>query len=284
MTEKIPCSIGILTLNSGQTLRRCVDSVKDFAEIVICDGNSTDDTLDIAREYGAKIVKQYDSDEPNLRCVKDKANVRQRNMDAASYDWYFFMDSDDTLSSGVVDEIKKIVSGPEPTCLPDGQEFFVYRMPTRIFLDGKEIKHEASYPSYQTRLINRKIKPYFKGRVHDRLEFNREKYKVGELKSFYDFHWPKERIQNYWKYQKMYANWEADAAGGGPWGAFFYWCVYRRLRIIAGYLYRTPKMYLLYGFKDSMPLKIQLLTMWQHFYILYLLTKKQISYVRNKRF
>ena len=274
--NKIPCSIGILTLNSGKTLRRCLDSVKDFAEIVVCDGNSTDNTLNIAREYGVKIVKQYDSDEPNLRCVKDKANVRQRNMDAASYDWYFFMDSDDALSRGVVEEIRKITADPD-------SPFFVYRMPTRLFLDGKEIKHEASYPSYQTRLINRKIKPYFKGRVHDRLMFDQKKYKVGALKSFYDFHWPKERVENYWKYQKMYANWEADAAGGGPWGEFFYWCVYRRLRIIAGYLYRIPKMYLLYGFKDSMPLRIQFLTLWQHFYILYLLTKQQILYVRNKR-
>lgn len=274
--HKTPCSIGILTLNSGATLRRCLESVKNFAEIVVCDGNSTDNTLDIAREYSAKIVKQYDSDEPNLRCVKDKANVRQRNMDAASYDWYFFMDSDDALSPGVIDEIKTIVANPNPP-------FLVYRMPTRIFLGGKEIKHEASYPSYQTRLINRKIQPCFKGKVHDRLEFDIVKYVVGELKSFYDFHWPKDRVENYWKYQKMYANWEADAVGGGSWPAFFYWCVYRRLRIIAGYLYRIPKMYLFYGFRDSMPLKIQLLTMLQHFYILYLLTKKQISYVRDKR-
>ncbi|OGF62877.1 hypothetical protein A3C77_02125 [Candidatus Giovannonibacteria bacterium RIFCSPHIGHO2_02_FULL_45_13] len=275
--NKIPCSIGILTLNSGDTLRRCLDSVKDFAEIIICDGNSTDNTLDIAREYGAKIVKQYDSDEPNLRCVKDKANVRQRNMDAASYDWYFFMDSDDALSRGIIEEIRKIATDPAPP-------FLVYRMPTRLFLDGKEIKHEASYPSYQTRLINRKINPYFKGKIHDRLEFDRKKYNVGELKNFYDFHWPKERVENFWKYQKMYANWESDIMEpGGPLWPFIYWCIYRRLRIIAGYLYRIPKMYLLYGFKNSMPPRIQLLTLLQHFYILYLLTKKQILYVRDKR-
>lgn len=276
MTEKIPCSIGVLTLNSGQTLKRCLDSLKDFAEIIICDGNSTDNTLEIAREYGAKIVKQYDSDEPNLCCVKDKANVRMRNMQAASYDWYFFMDSDDALSRGVIDEIRNITAHPNP-------EFLVYRMPARIFIDGREIKHEASYPSYQTRLINRKIKPYFKGRVHDRLEFDRKKYKAGELKSYYDFHWSKDRVQNYWKYLKMYSSWEAEVVNGGQWPAFFYWCVYKRLRIIAGYLYRISKMYLLYGFKDSMPLRIQLLTLWHHVYLLYLFTKKQIFYVRHKR-
>lgn len=276
MKEKISCSVGILTLNSGQTLRRCLDSLKDFAEIIICDGNSTDNTLKIAREYGAKIIKQYDSNEPNLRCAKDKANVRQKNMDAASHDWYFFMDSDDALPAGIAEEIRKIALNPNP-------EFMVYCMPARIFIDGREIKHEASYPSYQIRLINRKINPYFKGRVHDRLEFDREKYKIGELQSYYDFHWSRERAENYWKYLKMYANWEAEVANGGPWSSFFYWCVYKRLRIIAGYLYRIAKMYLLYGFKDSMPLKLQLLTLWHHFYLLYLFTKKQICYVRNKR-
>ncbi|KKS96838.1 hypothetical protein A3B05_01030 [Candidatus Giovannonibacteria bacterium RIFCSPLOWO2_01_FULL_43_160] len=275
MREKIPCSIGVLTLNSGGTLRRCLDSLKDFTEIIICDGNSTDNTLEIAREYGAKIVKQYDSDEPNLRCEKDKANVRMRNMRAASYDWYFFMDSDDILPDGITEEIRSIVTNPGP-------QFLVYRMPGRIFIDGREIKHEASYPSYQTRLINRKINPYFKGRVHDRLEFDRKKYKVGELKNYYDFHWSKDRVQNYWKYLKMYSGWEAEVANGGPWLAFFYWCVYKRLRIIAGYLYRIPLMYLRYGFRDSMPLKLQLLTLWYHFYLLYLFTKKQIFYVRNK--
>ena len=276
MNEKIPCSVGILTLNNDQTLRRCLDSLKDFAEIVICDGNSTDHTLEIAREYSAEIVKQYNSNEPNLRCVKDKANVRMRNMQAASYDWYFFMDSDDTLSAGVIEEIRKITTNSNP-------DFLVYRMPTRIFIDGKEIKHEASYPSYQTRLINKQINPYFKGKVHDRLEFDRKKYKVGELRSYYDFHWSKERAENYWKYLKMYANWEAELLEYGPFGLFLYWCVYQRLRIIAGYLYKIPKMYLLYGFKDSMPVRIQFLTLWHHFYLLYLFTKKQIFYVCRKR-
>ena len=81
--EKINCSIGILTLNCGDTLERCLKSLKDFREIIICDGNSTDNTLEIAKRYGAKIIKQYDSNEPNLRCAKDKANVRQKNMNAA---------------------------------------------------------------------------------------------------------------------------------------------------------------------------------------------------------
>jgi glycosyltransferase involved in cell wall biosynthesis len=51
--EKIRCSVGILTYNSGKNLRRALESVKNFSNIIIADGGSTDDTLQIAAEYGA---------------------------------------------------------------------------------------------------------------------------------------------------------------------------------------------------------------------------------------
>lgn len=272
MSNKIPCSVGILTLNSGKTLRRCLESLKNVAEIVICDGNSTDDTVSIAREYGAKVVKQYDSDEPNLRCVKDKANVRERNMQTSTYDWYFFMDSDDALSSEVEGEIKSIVENPNP-------EYLIYRMPTRLFLGGREVKYEATYPSYQTRLVNKKVDAHFKGKVHERLIFDQEKFKVGTMKSYYDFHWDEARYKNIWKYQKMYANWEVEVMDpSGPWNSFLYWGVYYRVRIIAGYLYRIPVMYIKYGFKESMSPKIQFFIMWYHVYLLWLFIKKRLTH------
>lgn len=270
MNNKIPCSIGILTLNSAKSLESCLSSVKEFSEIVICDGNSTDNTLEIAKKYRAKIIKQYDSDELNLTCQKDKANVRQKNMEAASYDWYFFMDSDDTLSKEVISEIREIVTNPNP-------EFLIYRMPTRIFIEGKEIKYEAAYPAYQIRLVNRRINPYFKGRVHDRIIFDKKKYKLGELRGFYNFHWSKERTKNYWQYLRKYIQWEIEVAEFSSFIAFLYWGIYKRARTIAGYLlYRIPKIYILHGFKDSMPMKIEFLIVLYHINLLFGIIKKQI--------
>ncbi len=272
MSEKIPCSVGILTLNSGAGLRRCLLSLADFAEIIVCDGNSTDDTLAIAREYGAKIIKQYDSDEPNLRCITDKANVRMRNMSAAKYPWYFFLDSDDTLSPEAVREIRAIVTTPHPP-------YLMYKMPSRIFIDGKEIKHEVSYPSYQTRLVHMSVGARFKGRVHERLIWDEKKFRAGILKSFYDFHWPAERVRRFWEYQKMYARLERDVFEvSGPWSGFCYWGVYRRIRIICGYLYRIPLQYLRFGFKETLPLRLELLILWSHLYILGLFIGKKLTY------
>ena len=41
-SEKINCSVGILTFNSEETLLKCLESVSDFSEIIICDGGNTD--------------------------------------------------------------------------------------------------------------------------------------------------------------------------------------------------------------------------------------------------
>ena len=54
----IHATVGILTFNSAQTLERALESVKDLAEIIICDGGSTDATREIALKYGARIIDQ----------------------------------------------------------------------------------------------------------------------------------------------------------------------------------------------------------------------------------
>lgn len=268
--DKIPCSIGILTLNSGEGLRRCLESLSDFGEVIICDGNSTDNTLDIAREFNAKIIKQYDTDDTNIKCVIDKATVRQKNMDASTNDWYFFMDSDDTLSDEVVDEIREIVRAKSP-------DYLVYKMPTRIYIDGKEIKHEATYPSYQIRLFNKIINPKFKGDVHDRVVFDDTKFKIGELKNFYNFHWSKDRVSNFWSYLKNYGTWETLHVEYESFLSFLIKGIYRRVGIIMKYLvYRLPVMYYKFGFEESMPLSIELTIVRYHIFILMRIIYKYI--------
>jgi glycosyltransferase involved in cell wall biosynthesis len=275
--EKIKCTVGILTLNSEKGLAACLESFKNFEEIIICDGNSTDSTLEIAKNFGARIIKQYESLEKNIPCVKDKDTVRQKNMEASTSEWYFFMDADDTLSQEAVEEIRMIVSDKNPKHL-------IYRMPTRIFIEqsngeNKEVKYEATYPSYQVRLVHKSVNAKFKGKVHDHLVWDQKKFTVGTMKSFYNFVWPRERILNFWKYSSKYAKWEVET---GPSDRsfldFMYWVVYRRLKTIFGYLlYRLPKMYVLHGFKDSMPISIELDIVRYHCLILILDIKKYVK-------
>ena len=53
MSEDNKISVIINTYNAEQHLRKVLDSVKDFDEVVVCDMESTDHTLEIAKEYPA---------------------------------------------------------------------------------------------------------------------------------------------------------------------------------------------------------------------------------------
>src|SRR3989344_3769440 len=249
--ENIPCSVSLLTFNSAAGLSDGLRSLGNFAEIIVCDGNSTDRTPDIARRFGARILKQYDTEEPNTPCAMDKAAMRERAMSLSTKQWRFFMDADDALSPETVAELRVIVSDPHPKHL-------VWRMPTRIFIDGMEILHEATYPSYQTRLVHEKVSARFKGHVHERLVWDEKKYPVGTMRSFYDFHWSSERVAHYWDYLRGYAERELQVLELNGFAQTLYWS-YRRLRTILGYvLWRLPFMYLWHGFRDSMPLPLEL--------------------------
>lgn len=269
--KKIPCSVAIIT--RGEGLRPTLEALKDFEEIIICHGNPAPEHLEVAREYGAKLLRQYDTDEPGLTCVMDKAAVRQRAMEASTSPWRFFMDRDDRLSGEAIEEIRTITTSARPTHL-------VWRMRSRVFAAGKEIKHYGSYPAFQTRLVHESVGARFKGPVHERLIFDEKKYPVGTMHSFYDFHWPESRVKQYWEYLHTYAKRELQTMQYGGFGSFFYWGLYRRARILLGYLlWRLPAMYLRWGFKNSMPLSIELAIVRYHYF---LLTRGVLQYLATR--
>ncbi|MBI2075112.1 MAG: hypothetical protein HYT82_00395, partial [Candidatus Harrisonbacteria bacterium] len=118
---------------------------------------------------------------------------------------------------------------------------------------------------------NRKTGASIKGRVHDHVVYDKTKYRVGTMKSFYDFRISSERVRNYWQYQKKYTRWEFETLAFDSWASFFRWGIYYRLRVIFGFLFwRIPRLYLLHGFKDTAPFRYEFLTMWQHVYLLWL--------------
>ncbi|OJI07342.1 hypothetical protein BK004_01255 [bacterium CG10_46_32] len=169
--KKIPCSVQVLTLNSGETLLTCLKSVRDFAEIVILDGNSTDNTVEIAKGYRTKIYPQFDSNESNIR-ITDFAAVRNRGLKIATYDWCLILDSDEYLSPQAADEIREIVArGRE-------NEYFIYNLPRKYVLEGKEVA--SLKPTYQLRFFYRPATLGFSKRVHERIK-PKEGFGVGTL-------------------------------------------------------------------------------------------------------
>lgn len=162
MTGQILCTIEILTRNSAQTLERCLESVKDFEEIIVLDGNSTDSTLEIAKRYNCRVVKQYDTDESSI-IIKNYSEVRNKGLKLASYEWFMFIDSDEYLSEEAVKEIRSIVSNTTP-------QAYVWWQPRKYVLNGKIIECATTYPNRQIRFFNRKWVGEFVKPIHERIE------------------------------------------------------------------------------------------------------------------
>jgi len=172
--EKIPCSVEILTRNSEQTLERCLESVKDFSDIIVLDGNSTDDTSIIAARYGARVIPQYDTPEPLVR-ISDFARVRNKGLELARYDWFMYIDADEYLSPEAVEEIRKIIMDSAPAA-------HVWWQPRKYVLNGKIIDCASTYPNRQIRFFHRNWVTGFIKPIHERIEI-RSGARIGTLRS-----------------------------------------------------------------------------------------------------
>ncbi len=151
---KLPCSVPILTLNSEKYLPRCLDSLKDFQDVFLLDGNSTDATLEIARHYGRPVHKQVETDEANIE-ITNFTQMREKALGLTQCDWNLQLDSDEFLSEKLIDEIKQIL-------LSGWKTKVAYNIPKKYMVKEMRIEHSFNYPNYIPRLYNKKSGVCFK--------------------------------------------------------------------------------------------------------------------------
>lgn len=245
MKNKINASVAILTLNSADTLDRCLQSVREFAEIVICDGNSTDDTIKIAKKFQAIIVPQFASKKKNQK-ITDKAKIRNKALDATTKEWHFWLDSDDELSTELIDEIRTITQSSKPSHL-------IYRVPLRHVIANKIIKYSSNYPLYQERLFHKSTGARFDKPTHERIKFDKTYYSVGTLDGYYNIHWSKERADHFYETIDSYLAKELkDNENDVTWQWYKRWILGFHIPVLLGMSVRMPFQYIQHGFKDTM--------------------------------
>lgn len=97
----IPCSVYIVTLNCAEWLKRTLESVKDFSEVIILDSGSTDDTYAIAESFPNTRISHQDWQ--GYAAQKSLALAQCKN------DWVLNLDGDEVLSSELKAEIEQTI-------------------------------------------------------------------------------------------------------------------------------------------------------------------------------
>ncbi len=162
--ERIPCTVGVLTYNSGNTLQRALESVRMFSDIVICDGGSTDDTLQIALEFGARVILQDPAYLANGK-IRDFGAVRNQLLAAAREEWYLWLDSDEYIDDKLAGEIAAILRGNVPAA---------YWVPRKYVHEGTIVEHAVTYPTQQMRFFHKSVAKGFIKPIHERVELKQE--------------------------------------------------------------------------------------------------------------
>lgn len=149
MSTKI--SVTIICKNEAKRIRRCLESVAWADEIVVVDSGSTDETLEIAKEFTDSIYEHHDWQGFGFQ--------RRVAEDKAVNDWILAIDSDEVMTPELQEEIQSVIDQAS-----DGD---VFRFNRLTHFCGKFIKHSGWYPDRIVRLYNKNKYRYNKAFVHE---------------------------------------------------------------------------------------------------------------------
>ncbi|MGQ0688370.1 MAG: glycosyltransferase family 2 protein [Limnobacter sp.] len=143
-------SIVILTMNESLHLERCIRSVMELAhEIVVVDSGSVDNTVEIAKRFGAKIVTN------TWVNYSTQFKFGVLNISSSS-DWIMRIDADEYLTEELrLSVCDFLASAPSHI---EGAYF-----PRRMTFMGRHIKYGGIFPAYMLRLFR-----VGKGEIEDR--------------------------------------------------------------------------------------------------------------------
>jgi glycosyltransferase involved in cell wall biosynthesis len=146
--SKPQLSLAMIVKNEARCLARCLQSIRSVVDkIVIADTGSTDDTVNIAKNFGAKIF--------HFDWVNDFSAARNYSLGQASGDWILVLDADEFASEALAKEIREFVQKP-PT---------IGRL--KIVSDFRRGGNTLRSQSFVSRLFPRGA--HFQGRIHEQI-------------------------------------------------------------------------------------------------------------------
>jgi glycosyltransferase involved in cell wall biosynthesis len=144
----------IITRNEAHNLHDCLQSMHGLVdEIIVVDSQSTDNTVAIAQQHGAKVSQP--TDWPGFGPQKNRA------LDLATCDWVFSIDADERVTPELAMEIKQL--------LQLGDANTAYKVPRLSSYCGKFIHHAGWQPDYVLRLFKRGTAKFSDDLVHERV-------------------------------------------------------------------------------------------------------------------
>lgn len=147
-------SVVITNFNEAENLRGALQSVAFTDEVIVVDGGSTDNSLEVAKKFGAKVFVRDNPAQLNIN--------KNFGFEQAKGDWILSLDTDERIPSELAQEIRKVIEDPNAA---DG--YFIKR---RNFMGKKWVKYGGRWPDPVLRLFKKGQGKFACKHVHEMLE------------------------------------------------------------------------------------------------------------------
>jgi glycosyltransferase involved in cell wall biosynthesis len=130
-------SVLILTKDEEHNIRACIETLRWSDDIVLLDSHSSDRTVEIARELGARVyLRKFDT-------WNNHSNWALENIGFA-HEWVYYSDADERVPRDLRDEILQLTMYET--------RHAAYRLRYRNYFLGSWVRHGGAYPVWVTRL------------------------------------------------------------------------------------------------------------------------------------
>ena len=143
-------TLSMIVKNEEKYLRECLESIKNIVdEIVLVDTGSSDNTVNIAKEFHANVY--------NYQWTENFSAARNYALSKSSGEWILYLDADERLSGKSINELKNII---------DKNELLGFRCTVNSI---DEINGKPNFMRY-TRLFHNNPNIKFNGRIHEQID------------------------------------------------------------------------------------------------------------------
>jgi glycosyltransferase involved in cell wall biosynthesis len=134
-------SVVILTKNEAANVRRCLEALAGFGDVVVVDSGSTDDTCQIAERLGARVLKNhFESFASQRNWALERAELK--------HPWALMLDADEVVTPEFCRQLDSRVREAKD----ETAGFMICRK--TIFLD-RWLRHSDGFPVWITRVVRR---------------------------------------------------------------------------------------------------------------------------------
>jgi len=151
MPEPLPLSLVVITRDAAGELPACLACTRFAAETVVVDSGSRDDTVEIARNAGARVIEhpwQGFGPQKNFAVAQ------------ARHDWVLCMDADERVSPELEYAIRSAFTAGAPAVAG-------FAIARRNRFLGRWLAHGEGYPDWNVRLFDRRRARWTADPVHE---------------------------------------------------------------------------------------------------------------------